>query len=109
VISQLVTNSTIHAGTDIDLSIAWNMEALRLTVRDTSPDLPRQRHPHLGVHGRGTSLVQALSRTFGVLPTADSGKVVWDVLNAARPHPRTALAPLQPSPDQEIARDLKPA
>src|SRR6185436_12113949 len=42
VVSELVTNSTIHAGTDIALSLAWNRGALRLAVRDNTPDLPRQ-------------------------------------------------------------------
>jgi hypothetical protein len=87
VVSELVTNSTIHAGTDIDLSVALNLGALRMTVRDNSPDLPRQRYARLDVNGRGLSLVGALSRAFGVLPTADGGKVVWVVLNAARPRP----------------------
>src|SRR5674476_601781 len=40
VVSELVTNSTIHAGTDIALSVAWNAGALRLTVRDNNPGLP---------------------------------------------------------------------
>ncbi|HEY8821838.1 MAG TPA: ATP-binding protein [Dermatophilaceae bacterium] len=84
VVSELVTNSTIDAGTDIELSLAWDQEALRLTVRDNSPDLPRQRFSRFDQHGRGLSVVVALSRAFGVLPTAD-GKVVWAVLNAARP------------------------
>src|ERR1019366_1176746 len=34
VISELVASSSINAGTDIDLSVVWNREALRLTVRD---------------------------------------------------------------------------
>jgi len=84
VVSELVANSTIDAGTDIELSLAWHQEALRLTVRDNSPDLPRQRFSRFDHNGRGLSVVVALSRAFGVLPTAD-GKVVWAVLNAARP------------------------
>jgi hypothetical protein len=88
VVSELVTNSAIHAGTDIDLSVAWSLGALRVTVRDNSPDLPHKRYARLDVNGRGLSLVGALSRAFGVLPTADGGKVVWVVLNAARPRPR---------------------
>jgi len=44
VVSELVTNSMIHAGTDIALSVAWNAGALRLTVRDNSPGLPHQRY-----------------------------------------------------------------
>ena len=88
VASELVTNSTIHAGTDIELSVAWNLGLLRLAVADKSPDLPRQQLPQfVDVHGRGLSVVAALSRAFGVLPTADGGKLVWAVLNAARPKP----------------------
>jgi len=88
--SELVTNSTIHAGTDIELSLAWNLGLLRLSVADKSPDLPRQQFPQcVDVHGRGLSVVAALSRAFGVLPTADGGKAVWAVLNAARPKPPT--------------------
>ena len=100
VISELVTNSTIHAGTDIDLSIAWHLGDLRLTVRDGSPDLPCQRHPHLDVHGRGLSLVLALSRGFGVLPTTDGGKVVWAVLDAPRRRPRAVRTQSQANLDQ---------
>ena len=83
VVSELVTNSAIHAETDIELSLAWDLGALRLTVRDNSPDLPRQRFARFDQNGRGISVVAGLSRAFGVLPTAD-GKVVWAVLNAAR-------------------------
>ncbi len=88
VVSELVTNSTIHAGTDIDLSVAWDLGALRLTVRDDSSDLPRRRYSRLDVHGRGLAIVAGLSRTFGFFRTADGGKVVWAVLYPPRPRPR---------------------
>jgi len=90
VVSELVTSSTVHAGTDIDLSIAWNLGALRLTVRDNSPDPPRQRFSRFDQQGRGLSAIAGLSRSYGVLPTADGGKVVWAVLYAARPRPQTS-------------------
>jgi len=90
VVSELVTNSTIHAGTDIAVSVGWNLEALRLGVRDNSPDLPRRSTTSLDAGGRGLSVVAGLSRAFGVLPTAEGGKVVWAVLNAARPLPPTS-------------------
>lgn len=80
-----MTNSTIHAGTDIVVSLAWNPGALRLTVRDGSPDLPQQRYSKFDEHGRGLIVVAGLARAFGVLPTGDGGKVVWAVLNAAPP------------------------
>ena len=89
VVSELVTNSVVHAGTGIELSLAWNLGALRLTVRDNSFDLPRQRLSCFDQNGRGLSFVSGLSRSFGVLPT-DDGKVVWAVLNAALPTSSTA-------------------
>jgi hypothetical protein len=101
VVGELVTSSTTHAGTDIDVSVAWNLGALRLTVRDNSPDLPRLWYSNLDVLGRGLPVVAGLSRAFGVLPTADGGKVVWAVLNAARPRPSTRLSRLEPASAEE--------
>ena len=90
VVSELVANSSINAGTDIDLSVVWSLGALRLTVRDHGPGLPGQPHSGLDLHGRSLTVVAGLSRAFGVLPTADGGKVVWAVLNAPRRSPLTS-------------------
>jgi hypothetical protein len=98
VVSELVTNATIHAGTEIHLSVAWNLGALRVTVRDHGPALQRQWYSQLDLHGRGLSLVDDLSRALGVLPTADGGKVVWAVLDAARPCPPTGPGTPAPEP-----------
>ncbi|HEY5180852.1 MAG TPA: ATP-binding protein [Dermatophilaceae bacterium] len=97
VVSELVTNSTIHAGTDIALSVAWNAGALRLTVRDNNPGLPHQRHSTPDLHGRGLTIVAGLSRAFGVLPTAGGGKVVWAVFDAPRPGPSTSPRRSEPA------------
>ena len=87
VVSELVANSSMGAGTDIDLTVAWNLGALRLTVRDHGPALSGQRPPAPDLQGRGlTAVVAGRSRTFGALPTADGGKVVWAVLEAPRQH-----------------------
>jgi hypothetical protein len=91
VVSELVASSSVHAGTDIDLSVVWNLGALRLTVRDHGPALGRQSHSVVDLHGRGLTVVAGLARAFGVLPTADGGKVVWAVLEA--PRPRTSSRP----------------
>jgi len=85
VVSELVANSTMRASTDIELSVAWSLGALRLTVRDDSPDLPRMPYSHFDPNGRRLSVVAGLARASGVLPTVDGGKVTWAVLNAARP------------------------
>jgi hypothetical protein len=104
VVGELVASSTVNVGTDIDLSVVWNLGALRLTVQDHGPGLPDQPHPVLDLHGRGLTIVAGLSRAFGVLPTADAGKVVWAVLDASRPRPSTRrirserVIPTQESP-----------
>jgi hypothetical protein len=90
VISELVMSSTINAGTDIDVSVAWHVGTLRLSVRDYSPRFGRHRYSPLGLHGPGLKVVAGLSRAFGVLPTADGGTLVWAVLDAALPRSRTS-------------------
>jgi len=95
VASELVTRSSIEAGTDIDLSVVRNHGALRLTVRDHGPSLHGRQHSGLEVHEQGLTLVGGLSRAFGILPTADGGKVVWAVLDAPDPPPISRHEPAQ--------------
>ena len=90
VVTELVASSTVHAGTDLELSVAWHLDALRLTVRDHGPGLHRDGHPDQDLHGRGLSVVAGLSRAFGMMPAADGGKVVWAVLEAPRPRTWTS-------------------
>lgn len=86
VVSELVASSSVNAGTAIDLSMAWNLGALRLTVRDHGPALAGpQRSAHLSE--RSLAVVAGLSHAHGVMPTADGGHLAWAVLEApARPH-----------------------
>jgi hypothetical protein len=90
VASELVASSSINAGTDIDLSLTWNHDALRLAVRDQGPGLPGQAHTGLDLCGKSLTVVAEHSRAFGVLPTTNGGKVVWAVLEAPRPTPPTS-------------------
>lgn len=87
VTGELVSSAMIQAVTDIEVSVAWNLGELRLTVRDDGPGLPPPPYAHDDPHGRKLSVVAVLSRAFGVLPTVDGGKVVWAVLNAAGSRP----------------------
>jgi hypothetical protein len=90
IVSELVTSSTVDAGTDIDLSVAWDHRALRLAVRDHGPALPGQPHSDPDLQGRRLALVAGLSRSFGVLPAADGGTVLWAVLTALQQPPSTS-------------------
>jgi hypothetical protein len=83
-VSELVASSSVHAGTDIDLSVVWDRGALRLSVGDHGPALPGQ--PSVAkLRGRGLSVIAGLSRAFGVLPAPGGGDVVWAVLDAPMP------------------------
>lgn len=110
-VSELVFSSTIHAGTDIELSVAWSLGAIRLTVQDNSPSLPAQPRSVAGGHGHGLAVVDGLSRAFGVFPTFGGGKVVWAVLNAVQPrHPQRATPPEEsPTPRDSPCPTSHPA
>lgn len=82
VVSELVTESTMDATSNIDVSVARNLRTLRLTVRDNIPPLSPQQYSRHHPYGLGRSAVTDLSRAFGTLPTADGGKLAWAVLNA---------------------------
>jgi hypothetical protein len=106
VVSRLVASSSLSAGTAIDLSVTWNAGALRLTVADHGPALAGQRPSDPDLEGRGlTVAVAGLSRTFGVLPTADGGKVVWAVLEA--PQQRRSTASKMRDTNGETLRNAK--
>ena len=87
VVSELVASSSVTTGTQIEVSVAWNLGALRLSARDHGPGLLSRPSPALSLHGRRRAVVSGLSRAFGVLPADDGGTVVWAVLEAPRPLP----------------------
>lgn len=84
VVRELVASSCTEAGTEMDVSLAWDRGALRLAVRDHGPALSGQRPCALDLHGRTLTVVAGLSRAYGVLPTNDAGRVAWAVLDAPR-------------------------
>jgi anti-sigma regulatory factor (Ser/Thr protein kinase) len=83
VVSELVTNAMIHAGTDIDLTLAEHRRSVRVAVRDHGHALRVERHGRSDEHGRGLGIVAELASAWGVLPHSDGGKVVWAVFDAA--------------------------
>jgi hypothetical protein len=84
VVSELVNNGLRGAVTDMELALARHGGILRLALRDPSGEPSRGLH---SVGGRGLALIAACSRAWGVLPTADGGKVVWAVLDVEHDFP----------------------
>lgn len=76
-VSELVTNAILHAGTSIGLRVRGTTGWLRVEVSDGST-----RQPHIcdysadATTGRGLDLVEALATGWGTETTAN-GKVVW--------------------------------
>jgi hypothetical protein len=106
--SELVASSSVHAGTDIDVSVVWDRGALRLTVGDHGPALPGQPSVHR-IRGRGLTVVAGLSRAFGVLPAPGGGDVVWAVLDAHRPRPSAGRQMGNLDPEQIKSPDIAKA
>jgi anti-anti-sigma regulatory factor/anti-sigma regulatory factor (Ser/Thr protein kinase) len=85
IITELVSNVVVHAGTEMRVRVALGQSVLRLSVRDHSPTLPRRvlPDPETGEGGRGLILIEALSTGWGVTATED-GKLVWATLRTDR-------------------------
>jgi len=106
VVSELVTNAMIHAGTDIDLTVAEHRRSVRIAVRDHSHDLPVEQQVRSDENGRGLGIVGELASAWGVLPHADGGKVVWAVLDAAT-RPERVTRRRRPSPAAHPERPFR--
>ena len=75
--NELVTNSVLHAGSDITLSLCVANGVVRVEVADGSSRTPSD--PHYGGDaqtGRGLTLVEKVSQTWGV-QHQPGGKTVW--------------------------------
>lgn len=81
-VSEVVTNALVHAGTPFDVT-AWVREpGLRVEVRDGSAQLPSVRHnATLAGTGRGLLLLQQMVDAWGA-QLHSGGKTVWFELGA---------------------------
>ena len=78
VVTELVTNAFVHAGTRCELRAGLTDRALRLQVTDYGTGMPDPRAAdERAEHGRGLLLVSALSVGWGVEALPGGGKVVW--------------------------------
>ena len=104
-VSELVTNAVVHAGTELELRIDIAPDLARIEVIDHGPGRPFHRHDpdDASEFGRGIFLLDALAQEWGTSHFA-GGKSVWFVLGvtnriAPRPTPvRPAEHGAAPSP-----------
>ena len=101
VVSELVTNAILHAGTDIVVRLRIEPPTVRIEVEDLSQVTPvRPIASAQSMTGRGLALVEGLAAELGVDRTP-GGKVVWCVLPAIAGHRAAGLVV-----DHRMANDL---
>lgn len=97
-VSELVTNAVLHAGTEVAVEASVDGTSLRVEVRDGSSHLPSPRaYGRLASTGRGLHLLEALVDQWGV-DRDPPGKRIWFELSqdhrpAPTPGESTLVAP----------------
>ena len=81
-VSEVVTNAVLHAGTAITVAVRVEPTSVRIEVRDGSVALPsRRRYDEDAATGRGLELVELLATSWGT-EQERNGKVVWFEVSA---------------------------
>ena len=76
-VSEVVTNSLLHARSAIDLRVMRSDSGVRIEVHDLSPNLPSPRtYDGEAVTGRGLEIVSCTASNWGA-EQSETGKVVW--------------------------------
>ncbi|CAN5191833.1 hypothetical protein BH24ACT1_BH24ACT1_03640 [soil metagenome] len=76
-VSELVANAVLHAGTELDVVLRRPEGGVRVEVHDRDHRLPTRKHYSItATTGRGLALVEELARDWGAEATPE-GKFVW--------------------------------
>jgi DNA-binding NarL/FixJ family response regulator len=77
-VSELVTNAVVHAGSDVEVAVRLLGDSVRIEVVDRAPaaSLRPSSPDHDAESGRGLMLVETMASAWGVEPI-DGGKSVW--------------------------------
>lgn len=80
-VSELVTNSVVHAGTRMEITLDDLGQSVRLCVKDADsrPPVPRRPVSDSLSTGRGLTLIAALSLSWGVERLPGGKRVCCDV------------------------------
>jgi anti-sigma regulatory factor (Ser/Thr protein kinase) len=82
-VSELVANAVLHAGTPFVVVVCPDVDHLRVEVHDGSAQLPVRKHySTMSGTGRGLLLVERMATEWGSIATPD-GKVVWFELDGS--------------------------
>ena len=77
-VSELVTNAVVHAGSGVEVAVQLTATAARIEVTDASGEAVAPRDARNDEDsGRGLALVGNLARRWGVRPAPGGGKTVW--------------------------------
>jgi histidine kinase/DNA gyrase B/HSP90-like ATPase len=87
VVSELVTNAVVHAGTDMTVRVSLSGR-VGVAVGDRGVGLAARGGPLGTDTGWGLTVVEHLTRSWGVLPRMGDGVVVWAVLDVDVPTSR---------------------
>ena len=91
--SELVTNSLLHARTEVTVTVAVADGVAEVGVADRSVSSPQSRPLGLtGESGRGLHLVEVVAREWGVVPMP-RGKQVWFRLDVGSDWPHRIDCP----------------
>ena len=82
-VSEVVTNALLHAGTEIDVAATVDHTGVRIVVGDGSAHLPSRRHyAATAGTGRGLMMLESLVDDWGVA-RREGGKTVWFHMSGA--------------------------
>jgi anti-sigma regulatory factor (Ser/Thr protein kinase) len=88
VVSELATNAMLHARTPFTVTLQGTDDSVLLSVRDASATVPVQVTADvLDTSGRGLSIVDLVSRDWGVMAGGTGAKSVWAVFDARTREP----------------------
>lgn len=93
-VSELVTNAVLHAGSPVELVVRRQPGRVRVEVGDDSSMAPHRRDSdEEATIGRGVDMVEMLAEQWGVETDVAEGKVVWfEVSASASVEPADAFA-----------------
>jgi anti-sigma regulatory factor (Ser/Thr protein kinase) len=111
IVSELLTNAALHARPPVSMKLTRLSSGVKLEVSDGSVEMPLLIRAGTDVMtGRGWMLIAALSKDWGVTPSA-GGKVVWATLRLGQHDPSAARgnwAAALPDQSRTVQADLLP-